>query len=600
MNQRFINRRDLDFILYEYLDAEGLCGWDYFAEHDRQTFDGVLDTANVIARECFLPYAQSLDAQEPEFKNGEVSLPSAVQAGVDAYIESGLMRAHLTFEEDGMQLPTMVSQAAVGMMYAANVSIAGYPLLTVGAANLIRALGSTEQRERYEKPMWAGRFFGTMCLSEPHAGSSLGDITTKADPQEDGSYLITGTKMWISGGEHNLSENIIHLVLAKIPGGPAGTKGISLFIVPKRLVAEDGTCGELNHVTLAGLNHKMGYRGTVNTVLNFGEEGPTRGYLVGEPHRGMQAMFHMMNEARIGVGYGAAMLGYAGYLCALDYARDRPQGRHPDNRDPNSPQVNLIDHADVKRMLLAQKAFVEGGLALCLYAAKLVDIQVAAPESASREEAKTLLALLTPVCKAWPSDYCLEANHLAIQVLGGAGYTRDYPAERLYRDNRLNPIHEGTNGIQAMDLLGRKILGDGGAALRLLAARMEATAQRAMEAESLSPHAQALRKAMSRVAETTAAVGQKAAGGGLRQALANATLFAEAFGHVVIAWIWLEQALVAQIAMASCGESDRDFYRGKATACDYFFRYELPTIDSKLDVVARLDATCLEMDPNTF
>jgi butyryl-CoA dehydrogenase len=486
------------------------------------------------------------------------------------------------------------------MMYAANVSIASYPLLTAGAANLIRALGTDEQRARYEAPMWEGRFFGTMCLSEPHAGSSLGDLTTKAELQDDGTYFITGTKMWISGGDHELSENIIHLVLAKIPGGPEGSKGISLFIVPKHLVNDDGSCGEHNHVTLAGLNHKMGYRGTVNTLLNFGESGSTRGYLVGEPHRGMQAMFHMMNEARINVGYGATMLGYAGYLCALDYARDRPQGRHPDNRDPSTPQVMLIEHADVKRMLLAQKAFVEGGLALCLYTAKLVDIQVAHPDEAVRAEATMLQALLTPICKAWPSDYCLEANHLAIQVLGGAGYTRDYPVERLYRDNRLNPIHEGTNGIQAMDLLGRKVLSDGGQGLRLLASRIETTAQRASDDETLAAHAQAIRAAMGQVAGAAAEVGKQAAMGSLRAALANATLFAQSLGHVVIAWLWLEQALVARRALETCSEGERDFYRGKCSACDYFFRYEVPTIEAKLAVVARLDATCIELDPNTL
>jgi len=311
-------------------------------------------------------------------------------------------------------------------------------------------------------------------------------------------------------------------------------------------------------------------------------------------------MFHMMNEARINVGYGAAMLGYAGYLAALEYAKERPQGRHPDNRDPSSPQVMLIEHADVRRMLLAQKAFVEGGLALCLYAAKLVDTQSAHPDEATRDEAAKLQSLLTPICKAWPSVYCLEANDLAIQVLGGAGYTRDYPVERLYRDNRLNAIHEGTNGIQAMDLLGRKVLGDGGQALAILASRIETTAQRAADDEELAAHAQALRGAVQRVQVATMAVGKLAATGALRDALANATLYAEAFGHVVIAWIWLEKALLARDGLAKSSGGDALFYQGKLAACDYFFKYELPSIEAKLNVVTQLESLCVGLNPEVL
>jgi hypothetical protein len=383
-------------------------------------------------------------------------------------------------------------------------------------------------------------------------------------------------------------------VLARIPGAPAGVKGISLFIVPRRLVGADGTCGERNDVALAGLNHKMGYRGTVNTLLNFGEgrfcpggRAGAVGYLVGEPQRGLACMFHMMNEARIGVGLGAVALGYAGFLESLDYARNRPQGRPLASKDPSSPPVRIIEHADVRRMLLAQKSYVEGGLALGLYCARLVDEQHTAASEAERGEAGLLLDVLTPIAKSWPSQWCLAANDLAIQVLGGYGYTRDYPVEQLYRDNRLNPIHEGTHGIQALDLLGRKVSMEGGRALQLLGKRMAATiAQaRATGDTDLSAWAAALAAALERVARTTATLYSAREP---ERILANASVYLEAFGHVVLAWTWLGQALAAH------GRSG-DFYDGKLQACRYFFNWELPRTGPQFALLDSLDETTLAM-----
>jgi alkylation response protein AidB-like acyl-CoA dehydrogenase len=438
-----------------------------------------------------------------------------------------------------------------------------------------------------------------MCLSEPQAGSSLGDIKTRAIPQADGSYRIVGNKMWISGGEHDLSENIVHLVLARIEGAPVGVKGISLFIVPKFRVNDDGSLGARNGVRLAGLNHKMGYRGTVNTVLNFGEA-PCSGDLVGQPNQGLACMFHMMNEARIGVGMGAAMLGYAGYLFSLDYARNRPQGRLVSNKDPDSKPVPIIEHTDVRRMLLQQKAYVEGGLALCLYCARLVDEQAIAEDPKVREPLHLLLEILTPMAKAWPSEFCLEANKLAIQVLGGYGYTRDYPVERYYRDNRLNPIHEGTNGIQALDLLGRKALMHNGAALKLLLARIAATVAATRDAPGLAEYAQALQRAADTAAQVTLRLGQAAQQGQTDLFLANAHLYLEMLGHTVIAWIWLQQAAAAQQGLATATAADRAFYDGKLRACRYFFRYELPKADSQAALLMQLDDTCLTMPADGY
>jgi butyryl-CoA dehydrogenase len=449
------------------------------------------------------------------------------------------------------------------------------------------------------QPMLEGRFFGTMCLSEPQAGSSLADIKTRAVPQADGSYHITGNKMWISGGEHELSQNIVHLVLARVEGAPPGTKGISLFIVPKYRLDAQGQPGARNGVRLAGLNHKMGYRGTTNCALNFGESEPAVGELVGAENQGLACMFHMMNEARIGVGLGATALGMAGYRYSLDYARTRAQGRPASNKDPASKPVAIIEHADVRRMLLAQKAWVEGALALGLYCARLVDEQEAETDAKSKEEAHLLLEILTPIAKAWPSEWCLEANKLAIQVLGGYGYTRDYPVERYYRDNRLNPIHEGTNGIQALDLLGRKAMMQQGAALRLLLGRMTATAKAAAGDAGLGEYAGDLEQALLLAGSTTQVLAGAALKGQLDLFLANAAYYLDMLGQIVLAWIWLEQARVAAAALPAAG-GEADFYRGKLHACRYFFRYELPRARRSAELLQRLDDTTLSMPLAAF
>jgi butyryl-CoA dehydrogenase len=441
--------------------------------------------------------------------------------------------------------------------------------------------------------MVEGRAYGTMCLSEPQAGSSLTDITTRAEPQGDNGFRLFGTKMWISAGDHDLSENIVHLVLAKIPGGPPGVKGISLFVVPK--VLADGT---RNDVVLAGLNHKMGFRGTVNTVLSFGEgrhtpygEAGAVGYLVGEPHKGLGYMFTMMNEARVGVGGGAAALGYTGYLKSLAYAKARPQGRPVTGKDPAVPQVPIVEHADVRRMLLAQKSYVEGAMALVLYCGRLLDEERTAETQEERDRAHLLLDTLTPIAKSWPSQWCLAANDLAIQVHGGYGYTREYDVEQHYRDNRLNPIHEGTHGIQALDLLGRKVVLANGAGLVALSGAILATVERA-QAHGGEPAelATLLREKVERVAAVTAALW---ATGDVDGALANATVYLEAVGHVVVAWLWLEQLLAAH-------GKDGPFYDGKRQAVRYFFRWELPRTGPQLDLLESLDRTTLEMRADWF
>ena len=572
MKSTILSRRDLDFRLYEWLDVEKLTKLDRFSEHSRETFDGVLDLCEQLATRYFAPHNKLSDANEPTFDGQTVTLIPEVKEAWDAFAAADLIAMGFDDELGGAQLPVTVAQAAFAWIAAANVSTSGYLMLTIANANLLARFGSAEQIERFVKPMLAGRFSGTMALSETQAGSSLADITTRAEPQPDGSYRVFGSKMWISGAEHEMTENIVNLVLAKIPGGPAGTKGISLLIVPKYL--DDGS---RNGVAISGLNHKMGQRGISNTVLNF--DGAV-GYLVGEPHRGSVYMFHMMNEARLGVGMGAVALGYTGYLKSLEYARERPQGRPLGIKDPSTPQVPIIEHADVKRMLLAQKAYVEGGLALALYCTKLVDVGSA--------DDTAVLDILTPIAKSWPSQWCVEANNLAIQVHGGYGYTREYDVEQHYRDNRLNPIHEGTHGIQSLDLLGRKVTQNGGASLAALGERIAATVAAASDA---APELAAqLDAAWQRLVTVT---GSMFASGDIEAAMGNSAVYLEAFGHIVVAWIWLEQFLAAD------GRTG-DFYDGKRQAARYFFHYELPRIAPQLDLLESLDRTTLEMRDNWF
>jgi alkylation response protein AidB-like acyl-CoA dehydrogenase len=581
VTSRILDRADLDFLLHDWLRVGDLLDRAPFAEHDRETIDAVLDLAEQIATERFEPHNRAADLAEPhQGPDGKVVLVDGVQEAIRAFAEAGFIAASVPAEHGGTGLPFTVARAALAWFQAANIGTASYPFLTTAAVNLLLAHGTPEQIEAWVPGMLDGTTSGTMCLSEPQAGSSLADITTRAEPQDDGSYRVVGTKMWISGGEHELTDNIVHLVLAKIPGGPAGVKGISLIAVPRML--DDGTH---NDVVLAGINHKMGYRGTVNTLLNFGERDGAVGWLVGAEHGGLAAMFHMMNEARVGVGMGATALGVTGYLHSLEYATTRTQGRAVGGRDVSTPMIPIARHADVKRMLLAQKSYAEAGMALGLYCSRLVDEKDTHPDDGSRAEAALLLDVLTPIAKSWPSQWCLAANDLAIQVLGGSGYTRDFPVEQFYRDNRLNPIHEGTHGIQAIDLLGRKAVMRGGAGLELLLTTIRRTIERAGEHPE---YAAALEAALVRIEKTTATLH---AAGDPDVTLANASVYLEAVGHVVAAWIWLEQ-------LVAVGTRDDAFAAGKRSAARFFYRFELPRTGPWFDLLDSLDTTTLEWDPS--
>ncbi|HEY5925495.1 MAG TPA: acyl-CoA dehydrogenase [Kofleriaceae bacterium] len=580
------DRRNLSFLLHEVLHVESLLALPRFANHTRETFDAAVELAHELAITHFLPHNRLSDVREPHMAaNGSVVIVPEVKAALDAYAAAGFMATIADETLGGMQLPMTIATACDGLFMAANISTSGYALLARGAADLIHAHGSAEQQQRYMRPIFEGRYFGTMCLSEPQAGSSLADITTVAEPHGDGTYRLRGAKMWISGGDHELAENIVHMVLAKIPGGPPGVKGISLFIVPRYLVNADGSRGRRNDVVLAGVNHKLGQRGIVNTFLKLGEQNECVGELVGPPHAGLACMFHMMNAARIGVGVGAVMLGSAGYQHSLAYAQERRQGRRVGQKDPSSPPVAIIDHADVRRMLVQQKAWVEGGLALVLYAGMLVD----------RGE-QELLDLLTPIVKAWTAEWMVKANDLAIQVLGGYGYTREYPVEQYWRDNRLNPIHEGTNGIQAIDLLGRKLLGRGGGALGKLAQMIQASIGAAEAHSSTRPLGAAVARSHAQASRVVTTVGAAAARGEVQRAVAHAHHAITVFGHLVVAWLWVDQAVAAARALDTWTSDDnRAFYEGKLLAARWFIEHELPIADHAARVLEAMDPILLDL-----
>jgi len=596
-----INERDIEFLLYELFDSESLIARPRYQDHDRQTFSQVIETAKVLATKHFLPIRQLLDTDQPTFDGKIVHHPKELKTAFDAVVESGLPSATADYDFNGMQLPPIVACIANAYLTIAGGTGMGYSALTSANANLLQAHGSDALIEKWVKPMRDGRFTGTMAMTEPGAGSGLADLSTSAELDADGNYRIVGNKIFISGGDHNLTDNIVHLVLARVKGAPKGIKGISLFVVPKYLVDDNGNIGEANDVALAGLFHKMGGRAQTSTALSFGENGGSIGYLVGEENNGLKYMFHMMNEARIMIGNSAAVIGIAGYQYSLDYAKERPQGRLPSCKDPLSPMVNIIEHADIRRMLLAQKAYTEGALSLVLYGAQLADDSDTALTDDAKQHAQLLLDFLTPIIKTWPSEYGPKANDLAIQILGGHGYINEHPVEQFYRDNRLNPIHEGTTGIQSLDLMARKLVINKQAGYLATLAEIEKTIAIAHQQPQLASYATELTQALTTLKDTSNSVLMAMGQQGPDLVLSNSVKYIELFGHVVIAWMWLKQGIVASQALTkSLHQDEKSFYRGKLQALQYFYRFELPQIALWSQLLKNSDSTCYDMQHDWF
>jgi len=601
MAAAMINERDLEFMLYELFDSEGLIGRERYQDHDRQTFNEVINTAKAIAEKHFLPIRQKLDTHQPTFDGKKVHLIPELKSAIAAVNASGIGSATANYELGGMQLPPIVASAAATYLTIAGGVGMGYNMLTTANVNLLQAHASKELIDTWVKPMLDGRFMGTMAMTEPGSGSGLGDLSTKAIKASDGSYRVSGSKIFISGGDHDLSENIVHLVLARVQGAAKGVKGISLFVVPKFLLNDDGSIGADNEVALAGLFHKMGGKAQTSTALSFGEKNGSVAYLVGEENQGLKYMFHMMNEARIMVGTSGAVLANAGFQYSLDYAKNRPQGRLPSCKDPLSSMVNIIEHADVRRMLLAQKAYAEGAMALVFYGTQLSDDEKTASSQEQREYAHTLLDFLTPIIKTWPSEYGPKANSYAIQVLGGHGYINEHPVEMFYRDNRLNAIHEGTTGIQSLDLIARKVPMNNMKGYLATISEMNKTIETAKDIASLKEFSAQLASAVNLLNSTTETVLKDMSTKNIDLALANSVSYLSMFGHVIIAWLWLKQGIVASNALGEQPHKDDEyFYQGKLQALQYFYRIELPQVAVWQKVLASTDSTSFDMQAEWF
>jgi len=601
VSERFVSERNLRFLLYEAFDAESLTQYPLYQDHGREIFDMVLETALKMGKELLRPYLQEMDRNPPRLEGGRVRVHPAVGQFMRACGEGGWIGANAPYELGGQQLPLLVTSACRFIFSAANYSASVYPLLTAGAAHLIESFGSEELKQTYIPPMFEGRWQGTMALTEPQAGSSLSDIVTRADPDPGGGYYrIRGQKIFISAGDHDGVENVVHLLLAKIPGGPPGVKGISLFVVPKLRPEPDGRLIP-NDLQVTAVYHKLGYRGAPITQLSLGEEGDCRGYLVGEPHRGLTYMFQMMNEARIDVGLGAAAIASAAYYAALDYAMQRPQGRRLSSKDPTLPPVLIVEHPDVRRMLLFQRAVVEGSLSLILQCALYAD-QIRVLEGEERKEFQLLLDLLTPVAKTYPSEMGILSVSQGLQCLGGYGYCDEFPLEQYYRDARIHPIHEGTTGIQGLDLLGRKVVMHEGAAFRRFLDEARKTVQGAKSWKELHPYALRMEAALERLQDVTAKLVVIGTEGDVERFLADATLYLELFGIVAVAWQWLHQGIAAQRGLdaRSLLEGDQRFYRGKLHTMRYFFHYELPKVEGLAMRLLEADGLTVEMDETLF
>jgi alkylation response protein AidB-like acyl-CoA dehydrogenase len=576
-----LDDRDVELLLDEVLDLGALTALPHFADHDRDTYELAIASARALARDALYPAYPALDAAPPVLRDGRVVVNPALRPLFAKVVELGFTAATRPHDVGGAQLPLVVSSLATAYLMAGNLSVYGYVGLTQGAAHLLEAFGSDELRAAYMAPMYRGEWTGTMALTEPQAGSSLADITTTAEPQPDGSYRLRGAKIFISGGDHDLTPNIVHMTLARIAGAPAGMKGVSLFCVPKRRV-ENGALVD-NDIAVTGLVHKIGWRALPSILLAYGERGDCHGWLVGEPHQGIRYMFQMMNEARIMVGLNGVATASVAYHEALAYARVRTQGRPLGAKDPSARPVAIIEHADVRRMLLRQKAIVEGGLTLLARTAYYSDLAHHAGGDVA-ERARLLLDLLTPIAKTFPAEKGFEANALAVQIHGGYGYSSEYLPEAWLRDQKLNTIHEGTTGIQAADLLGRRAVAKGGAPLVALGGEIARTVARARAAGVDAAWIAAVERGVATVGGLTGELAQRGLAGDPAAMLLHATDYLDLASTVVIAWQWLELAAVAREALAGPlprGRAARDagYYRAKLAAAQYWIRTELPRVD---------------------
>lgn len=600
MAATFFSLRNLEFLMYHVIDVVSLTQYSLYHDHNKKVFDMIFKAAEKLGRNLLAPIFTEMDRKPPELINGKVKVHPSMRKILKEFAKGGWLSGSLPYEFDGDQLPSTVTEACNFIFGAANYSASAYAGLTIGAAQLIVSFGSKSQQNIYLKKMLSGKWQGTMALTEPEAGSSLSDIATLAVPTDEGHFLIKGQKIFISAGDHDAVDNVIHLMLARIEGAPSGTHGISLFIVPKNRIAADSNL-VFNDLTVSGIYHKLGYRGCPITQLSMGDENDCHGYLVGQANNGLKYMFQMMNGARIGVGLAAVSKSTAAYYATLDYTKTRRQGRSMFRKDPTEPQIPIIEHADVKRMLMFQKAVNEGALSLLLQCSKYHDLNHALPEGEEREKYRLLTEILTPIVKTYPSEMGIQAISQGLQCFGGSGYCDDYPLEQYYRDIRIDSIHEGTTGIQGMDLLGRKVVMSEGKALSLLMEEINQTISTAKGISELSSIGEKLSQALKKIQEVTKKLFKVMVEKGQENYLSDATLYLEMLSHIAVAWQWLLQGIKAQEALQkNPPKAEFNFYYGKVLTMRFFYEYELPKIEGLATRLLSDDPVTLEMQTAFF
>lgn len=599
MDDKFFSRQNLNFLLFELFRIQDLSKHEYFEEFNKDTLDMVLSTAAKIASEMMRPQLRAMDKNQPEYTDGQVYVNPVVREYLKACGEVGFISAPFTFENGGQQLPYTITCACNYIFSAANYSLSVYPGLTAGAANLIAAFGTAEMKQYYLPKMFSGQWQGTMALTEPQAGSSLGDIKTKAARTDSGYFLVRGQKIFISAGTHNGVDNVVHLMLARIEGAPAGVRGISLFVVPK--MRGDGKGGlESNDIICTGIEHKLGYRGSPITQLSMGENGDCRAWLVGEENNGLAYMFRMMNEERINVGIGATGIASAAYYDSLRYAVQRPQGRPLNSKNSGEGQCAIISHPDVMRMLLFQRAVTEGALSLALQVGRYIDLKNISSADDS-EKYELLLDFLTPIAKTYPSEAGVLSTSAGLQVLGGYGYCEDFNLELYYRDARIHPIHEGTTGIQGLDMLGRKVTMKKGRALELFLYEVNAAAEKASAYGDLKKYSVMLEHKSVLFKKTTEKLLDHASSSGPEVFLADATIYLEFAGLITIAWQWLLQGIAASEGLLKTDDPALvNYYKAKIHTMRFFFKYELSKADALSAILLDPDVLTAGIEASVF
>ena len=579
MADKYVDMDTLKYMLYDVHKLEGLLGRERFQDHDKEALDLFVDSTKTFADKELFPYMQAMDEKPAYHKDGTVYVHEQVKTMMHKGGELGLISAVFDYDDGGMQIPFMVQTATNYILNAANNHLPGYTGLTQGAAELIIHFASQELKDTYVPDMLSGKWGGTMCLTEPQAGSSLSDIVTKATPTDQGHYKINGQKIFISGGDNHFTENVVHLLLARIEGAPKGTKGISLFVVPKNRVTADGSL-EPNDVTTVADFQKLGQRGYCTTHLGFGDADNCQGYLVGEANKGLHYMFMMMNGARIAVGLGSSAIASAAYYASLQYANERPQGRKltsDGTKDINDKQALIVEHPDVRRMLLLQKAVVEGSMSLVMLASKYYDLENTATSPEEKKKYNTLLEMIIPVVKTYPSEAGAYSINNGLQILGGYGFCSDFILQLYYRDIRISSIYEGTTGIQSQDLLGRKMTMGHGEGAQLLMAEMMETIQAASQLDSLKGYAKILGDKLQVTQQILGHLMPFAMKGDYERFLADASIFMEFFSLVIMGWTWLDIGVNAQQSLITGnGNYTDEFYESKLETLEYFFAYELP------------------------